>query len=117
MPTLRLNKMQITSQVTSMTATPPALDKAQTDLKQACQKFEGYFLDLMFQEMRKTVPKDGLLEDQANQQQIFTGMMDQTVADAMSQQGSLGIAQMLYNQLSPALGETTAPTAATDLAR
>lgn len=95
-------------QITSQLPTQPTLDKAHTDLKQACQKFEGYFLDMMFQEMRKTVPQSGLLKDQSHEQQIFTGMMDQTVADAMSQRGDLGIAQMLYNQLAPALGETPA---------
>lgn len=99
-------------QIIAATTTPPVPDQAHTQLKQACQKFEGYFLDMMFQEMRKTVPKDELIEDQSNQQQIFTSMMDQTLADSMSQRGDLGIAQMLYNQLAPALGNTSPADAA-----
>ncbi len=86
------------------TPAPAGLDKAHQQLQGACQQFEGYFLNLMFQEMRKTVPDSGLLGDQSDQRQIFTGMMDQTVADAMSKRGDLGISQMLYDQLAPALG-------------
>ncbi len=96
-------------QVHTLTPPVPVPDKTQGPLKSACQQFEGYFLDMMFQEMRKTVPQSGLLEDQSDQQKIFTGMMDQTLADAMSKRGDLGISQMLYNQLAPALGDAPAP--------
>ena len=82
----------------------PALDKAHQDLKKACRQFEAYFTDLLLKEMRKTVPQSGLLGDQSNQQEIFRDMMDQTLADQMSQRGDLGLGEMMYNELSPALG-------------
>jgi flagellar protein FlgJ len=94
-------------QVSSIAPSIPTLTKQQQQLQNACQQFEGYFLNMMFQEMRKTVPQSGLLGDQSNQQQIFTGMMDQTMADAMSKRGDLGLSQMLYKQLAPALGSAT----------
>jgi flagellar protein FlgJ len=98
--------MQVSATTASTTTASATLDKPHQQLKQACQQFEGYFLDMMFKEMRKTVPSDPLLGDQDNQQQIFTGMMDQTLADAMSQRGDLGLSQMLYNQMAPTLGTT-----------
>ena len=88
------------------------LDKAHADLKKACQQFEAYFLDSLFKEMRKTVPKDKLLGDDAHQQEIFQEMMDQNVADSVSKQGGFGLADMMYRQLSPALPSGEADTAA-----
>lgn len=97
--------MQVTATTSLATATAPT--QQQPQLKQACQQFEGYFLDMMFKEMRKTVPQDTLLGDQDNQQQIFTDMMDQNLADAMAKRGDLGISQMLYNQLGPTAADPT----------
>ncbi len=86
----------------------PALDKAHADLKKACQQFESYFTDLMLKEMRKTAPRNNLLGDQSNQQQIFQDMMDQKIADNLSQRSSLGLGQMMYNELTPSLGSAQA---------
>ena len=79
------------------------LDKAHKDLKQSCQQFEAYFTDLMLKEMRKTVPQSDALGDQSNQRAIFQDMMDQTLADHMSQRGDMGLGQMMYNELAPSL--------------
>ncbi len=86
-------------------ASAPA-DKAHLDLKKATQQFEGYFLHQLLTEMRKTVPKDTLLADDGNGQQIFQDMMDQTVSENMSSRGDLGMAKMMYDQLAPSLGRT-----------
>ena len=94
-------------------AAPAALDKAHTDLKKACQQFDAYFTNLMLKEMRKTVPQGGQRADQSNQRDIFQSMMDQSLADQMSQHGELG--QMMYNELAPSLGEK--PKAQTDTRR
>ena len=91
--------MQI--QTTTLTA-PALLDKAHQDLKKACRQFDAYFTDLMLKEMRKTVPEGGLLGEQSNQREIFQSMMDQSLADNMSQHGALG--QMMYEELAPSLG-------------
>jgi flagellar protein FlgJ len=92
--------MQITQ---TPPAAPVALDKAHQDLKKACQQFDSYFTDLMLKEMRKTVPQGGMLDEQSNQRDIFQSMMDQSLADQMSQHGELG--QMMYKELAPSLGE------------
>ena len=92
-----------------MTPATPAPDKAHRDLKKACQQFDGYFTDLLFKEMRKTVPDSKLLGDQSNQRQIFTDMMDQTLADSMAQRPGPSLGQMMYDQLAPALGPPAAP--------
>ncbi|BDI28301.1 hypothetical protein CCAX7_003520 [Capsulimonas corticalis] len=72
------------------------------DLKKACQQFEGYFLNLMFKEMRKSIPKSTVLKDDAGQEQTFQEMMDQKVSDVMSERGDFGLAKMMYVQLTRA---------------
>ncbi len=89
------------------------LDKAHADLKKASQGFEAYFVDQLFKEMRKSIPKDDLLGDSDHQQETFQDMMDQKVADQVAQKGSFGISDMLYRELSLGLPPNNPePTAA-----
>lgn len=98
------------------TPTAPApLDKAHAELKKATQGFESFFLHQLLQEMRKTIPKDSLLGDDAHQQEIFQDMMDQTLADTTAQRGDFGIGRVLYDQLSKSL--PTTPPATLDVRR
>ena len=97
--------------VQTISPATPVLDKAHTDLKNACRQFEAYFTDLMLKEMRKTVPQNDMLGGQSNQREIFQGMMDQTLADTLSQRGNLGLGQMMYSELAPSLGPGKAPPA------
>ena len=96
------------------TPAPPASDKKHLDLKKATQQFEGYFLQEMLKEMRKTVPEDKLLPDDGHGQQIFQDMMDQKLSENMSSRGDLGMAQMMYDQLAPTLGGSAVPQTKTD---
>lgn len=79
----------------------PAPNLKTDNLKKAAQGFESYFVDEMFKEMRKTVDKDPLVEDQGHERETFQEMLDQKVADDVSHRGDFGLANMLYHQLSP----------------
>jgi Rod binding domain-containing protein len=92
------------------------LDPAHAALKKATQGFESYFLHQLLVEMRKTVPKDTLLGDDAHQGEIFQDMMDQQVADSISQRGDFGMAKMMYDQMAPSVG-TPATPASVDIRR
>jgi peptidoglycan hydrolase FlgJ len=73
-------------------------------LEKSCRDFEAIFVNLMLQQMRQTVPQDGLL-DGGRAEEIYTSMMDDEVAKAVTQQRGMGLASMLYRQLS-ALSES-----------
>ncbi len=75
-------------------------EKQRDGLKKACQGFESYFLNMMFREMRKTVPKDELLGE-SNAMDIFRDMHDTEVMKNVAESGGIGIADMMYKQLSP----------------
>ncbi len=80
-------------------ADPQARAREQAKLRQACQLFEAQFLKMLWKEMRKTVPKSGLI-DGGQAEQMFTDLLDQSVADQSVKGHSMGIAAMLEKQLS-----------------
>lgn len=81
---------------------PERLDKPEESkqkLKEVCQEFEAIFVNMLLSEMRKTVPKSGLLE-QGLSYDIFLAMHDEALSKEISQNGGLGLADQMYNQLS-----------------
>lgn len=65
----------------------------------ACQDFEAIFINQMLTAMRNTVPKSGLLH-QGIAHSIYEDMLYQQYADKMAKTANLGLARVLYNQLS-----------------
>jgi Rod binding domain-containing protein len=95
--------------INSLNAAPTAKQQAQnTKLMNSCEQFEGQFLNIMLQEMRKTVPDDTLLGDDDHQQEIFQGMMDDQISQDMAKSGQGGdLAAQMYKQLSLAESAAT----------
>ena len=71
------------------------------ELMDACKQFEAYFVEQMYKAMMKTIPSN---ENSSNytsnmmdyyKDQLIQGMAEQT----SSQNGGLGLAQMLYEQM------------------
>lgn len=79
---------------------PKVKDK---NLMKACTEMEGYFVGMLLDEMQKSVPKDPLMGT-GNQASIYQGMFDQAIGNEIGKNGSFGIADMLYKELSPNLG-------------
>jgi flagellar protein FlgJ len=70
-----------------------------TRLKKATEDFEGIFVKMMLDSMRKTVQESGLFPKNSGQE-FFEDMMYQTYSEKIVQTGNLGLAKNLYNQLS-----------------
>ena len=66
-------------------------------LKAAAQQFESVFLNMMLKSMREATPQDGATDSE--QTRMFTGMMDQQLAQSMSSGRGIGLADMLVKQL------------------
>ncbi len=78
-----------------------AINSGQDDeLKEACTEFESYFLNMMFKSMRKTVVCNGGIFVKSNAEKIFQDMLDEQMTDKMAKQGGIGLADMMYKQLS-----------------
>lgn len=77
----------------------PEQTKALERLHQAASQLEGVFLNMLFSEMRKTVPNQSIFGKSSQTEEVFQGMLDQQRADEMAKTGSFGIARVLENQL------------------
>jgi Rod binding domain-containing protein len=81
-------------------------------LREAAQQFEGVFIAQLFQAMRATVPAD-----QADPgQEMFTAMMDDTVANMAATKSVRGMGESLYRQMAARLepGSNAAPNGVSD---
>jgi len=77
---------------------PRSVDK-DAKLKEACREMESVFLNILLQQMRRTVPKEGLLE-QSSGEETMQSMLDSEVTKNMAKAGGMGLADMLYRQLA-----------------
>lgn len=66
-------------------------------LKAAAQQFESVFLNMMLKSMREATPQDGMFDSE--QTRMFTGMLDQQLAQGMASRG-VGLADIMIKQLS-----------------
>jgi flagellar protein FlgJ len=68
-------------------------------LREACKGFEAMFLNFMYAKMRETVPENTLL-GRSNGEKIMQSMLDSEMTQQMADAGGIGLADLLYNQLS-----------------
>ncbi len=68
-------------------------------LREACEGFEAMFMNLMYSKMRDTVPEDTLFGN-SNSDKIMQSMMDTEMMNRAAKSGGMGLADMLYKQLS-----------------
>jgi flagellar protein FlgJ len=66
-------------------------------LKAAAKQFEAVFLNMMLKSMRDATPQDGAFDRE--QTRMFTGMLDQQLAQSMASHG-VGLAEVMVKQLS-----------------
>ncbi|MDA3904165.1 MAG: rod-binding protein [Desulfuromusa sp.] len=94
----RIDSAQLFSQVTTQA---PNAHKGQDPqkLKEAAQQFEAIFIQQMYKEMRKTVPDDGLIQ-RGNADDIYAQLQDMEAAKITAQQGGIGLADLMMQQLT-----------------
>jgi len=68
-------------------------------LKNACEEMEALFLHYLLSEMRKSIPKSGLI-DGGHAEEIYTSRMDAELAKQMAHSGGMGLSRMLLEQMS-----------------
>lgn len=101
---------------TSLALDPRGLEKLRADagaapekaIRDAARQFETLFVNMLLKSMREAAPQDGPLDSE--QTRMYTGMLDQQLAQAMSARG-IGLADVMVRQLSKGSG-TAAATAA-----
>ena len=95
------------SPITSLMKNDLSADIAkEAKLKKACNDFEAIFIKQMLTSMRKSIPKGGLFEN-GYAQETFQAMQDDEMAKSMAHGKGLGIANVLYDQISGKISQTT----------
>ena len=77
--------------------------KDEKELKALAQQFESIFVNQLLKSMRETLPKEGLLSSFSVD--MYESMFDQEVAGEMSKGKGMGLADVLYTQLSRMNGD------------
>lgn len=71
------------------------------ELMDACKQFEAYFIEQMYKSMMKTIPQgEEMSASTSNMLDYYKDQMIQSVAEQTADQnGGLGLAKMLYEQM------------------
>lgn len=93
----RIDSTQLLSQATSQTPKAPK-GRDPEMLRESAQQFEAIFIQQMFKEMRNTIPDDGLFE-RGNADDIYSQLQDMEAAKITAQQGGIGLADLMMQQL------------------
>lgn len=64
----------------------------------AAKQFETLFLDMMMKSMRKSAAGDSLFDNEGSR--VFTDLLDHEYSRKLADQGGLGLANLLVQQLS-----------------
>ena len=86
----------------------PPLDK-EKKLREACEGFESIFIKKIWEQMRATIPENNFLK--GREEKFWQGMYDQELAKTMASAGGIGLADMMYEQLSRSLHTASKHTA------
>ena len=70
-------------------------------LRETCQDFEAIFMGKMWEQMRNSIPKEGYLHSPYEDQ--YMAMFDHELSKKFARAGGIGIADMMYAQLSASL--------------
>jgi Rod binding domain-containing protein len=86
----------------------PPVDK-EKKLRESCEGFESIFIQKMWEQMRATIPEGGFLK--GREEKFWQSMYDQELAKTMAGAGGIGLADMMYEQLSHNLRSASKHTA------
>ena len=99
----------IQTKLGSLKMSPLSPEAKAKKLREACEGFESIFIQKMWQEMRKSVHQSTLLH--SRDEQFWQDMYDQELAKKMTSVGGIGLADMMFEQLSSHLTSASRSTA------
>jgi len=84
-------------------------EKDEKQLKKVCKDFEQIMLNMMFKQMRATIPKSDLIEN-SFAKETFEGMYYEKISEEMTKGRGMGLADMLYKSLSKGMNNAYVPS-------
>ncbi len=81
--------------------------KDEKQLKGVCQDFESIFLNMMYKQMKASIPKSDLIKEDFSMQ-TFSQMLDEELMNGAAKGKGVGIAEAMYKQLSKRINADSA---------
>lgn len=75
-----------------------------SQIRRAAVEMESFFINQMFQALRNTVPEREGIFARSNAEKIFQDMLDEETANNLAQSGGIGIADIIYADMTRNLG-------------
>lgn len=73
-------------------------NKDEKALKEACQQVEEIFLQMIYKQMKATVPKSEVFSESMGKE-VFSSMLDECLMKEAAKANGIGLADMMYKQL------------------
>ena len=93
LPQMEQNRLSQLSELAN-----PDRSKTNKQLKSLSQQFESIFVHQLLKSMRSTVQKSGLFDSHA--MRMYESLQDEEMAVLMTEQKSIGLADMIYRDLA-----------------
>lgn len=113
---MRIDSKSPAAFLEQLTKTPKQVDgktgldeRQEKKLKEACKDFEAMFMSSLLKAMRKTVPKTDLFGSDSGEE-TFQEMMDMEVSKSAAKTSSMGIADLMYRQLTTEMARKADPS-------
>ena len=72
-------------------------EERRAGLQKACEGFEAIFIQKMWEQMRASLPKDGMMH--SKEEEFWQSMYDQELGKSMASDGGIGLTAMMMEQL------------------
>ncbi len=100
LPTSALTTDRIDGQIESLRAMPLNGQKklSEKQMRDTAKQFEEIVVRQLLKEMRKTVPKNGFIED-SHATEMYMDMVDDHLAKQLADASAIGIGDLIYDEL------------------
>ena len=98
-----MSEIKDRNKIRSLNEVRPLPEKKDPKKLEAAKMFENQFIRQMITEMRKTTSGDSLIEENMGER-IFKGQLDDKYADQWVENGGIGLANIIYDQLEQRYG-------------
>jgi peptidoglycan hydrolase FlgJ len=88
----------------SVSSSTTPVSPQEAAMRKAAKDLEGLFVQQLFKSMRETVPTDGGLTARTQGEDLFTGLMDESVAADTGTRWHRGLSDAIYRALHAKAG-------------
>ena len=102
MDSININKNKVSDESFEKRLKKVLNSEDEKELKEVCNEFEGVFLNMLYRQMKASIPESDFEPDSIGKN-IFESMLDEKLMEKASESNGIGFSNMLYKHLSQKL--------------